>query len=97
MHFVEFAWVNPEVEGSFLAQSSSQEAVDLYYDKPLTGCPAAKFQIRSSDGTSLCWGGYVIIGVAVATVVIIVIIVGVSRACFVTLTLESIPNKLNDL
>jgi len=90
MHFVEFAWVNPEVEGSFLAQSSSQEAVDLYYDKPLTGCPAAKFQIRSSDGTSLCWGGYVIIGVAVATVVIIVIIVGVSRACFVTLTLNDL-------
>lgn len=69
-------WSKPEVEGDFVALNSAQTAVKDYKDQPFSGCPA-DFQIVSEGDGELCWGGYVIIGVAVGAVVIIVIIVGV--------------------
>ena len=53
------------------------EGVEHHYAKEFSGC-GREFQIRSPGDGKLCWGGAVIIGVAIALVVIIAIIIGVS-------------------
>ena len=54
------------------------EGVEHHYAKEFSGC-GREFQIRSPGDGKLCWGGAVIIGVAIALVVIIAIIIGVSK------------------
>ena len=64
---------NPE---DFSVKAEASNTGENFYDAPISGCIADAFQIVS--GSELCWGGYVIIGVAVAVVVLIAIVVGVS-------------------
>lgn len=72
------AWKNSDFpDGDETVKASTEESKEFYYDRPITDCQADLFQIRSER--EICWGGYVIIGISVAVVVIIAIIIGVSN------------------
>ena len=77
-YFTEDVWDKAEVEGGdFEPLVVVDEGVEHHYAKEFSGC-GREFQIRSPGDGKLCWGGAVIIGVAIALVVIIAIIIGVS-------------------
>lgn len=70
-------WKTTDVPaGEFNVKEDMYNDVEYYYDRPITDCQAELFQIRSEK--ELCWGGYVIIGISLAVVVIIAIVIGVS-------------------
>lgn len=71
------AWKNSDFpEGDDTVKAKTEQTKEFYFDRPITDCQADLFQIRSER--EICWGGYVVIGISVAVVVIIAIIIGVS-------------------
>lgn len=71
------AWESSDVPaGEFSVKAKTLDTVEYYYNREIYDCQADVFQIRARD--ELCWGGYVVIGVSVALILIIAIILGVS-------------------
>jgi len=75
---VEKAWTDNDFppDQSFEPLSSLNSTLENYFAQQSSGCTDGKFEFIS--GSTLCWGGYVIIGIIIAVVVIIVIVIGVS-------------------
>lgn len=71
------AWKQSDAKAEdFPVKEQASSTIENFYDAPIVGCRADIFQIIS--GSELCWGGYVIIGVSIAVLVLIAIVIGVS-------------------